>query len=140
MKQVLNLTDQQRTDLTELYKRGKTNRVRRRSHIVLLSDKGRAIKAICSIFGVHRDTVSSTIDNYNESGIEGLFDKTRSGRPPALDEEEKAFVLSEVAKDSRNLKNILFKLKTKFNKKISKATLIRFLKKKDLCGNDFVSR
>ena len=140
MKKVIVLTKQQQIELKELYKNGKTNRVRRRSHLVLLSCKGKPIKELCDIFELNRDTVSDTIDNYNRLGIKGLFDKARSGRPPALTEDEGEFVLGEVAKDSRNLKRILSKLKDKFNKIICKVTLIRFLKKKNLYGNDFVSR
>ena len=130
MKKVLTLTQQQQSELEELYKNGESNRVCRRSHLVLLSNKGKSIKELCAILELNRDTVSDTIDNYNILGIKGLFDKARSGRPPALTKEEEEFVLMEVAKDSRNLKKILFKLKNKFNKKICKATLIRFLKKK----------
>jgi transposase len=139
MKKVLTLTKQQRVELEELYKNGKSNRVRRRSHLILLSNKEKPIRELCDIFELNRDTVSDTIENYNNLGIKGLFDKARSGRPSALTEEEEEFVLREVAKDSRNLKKILSKLKNKFNKKICKATLIRFLRKKNLYGNDFVS-
>ena len=140
MKKVLTLTKQQRVELEYLYKNEKSSRVRRRSHLVLLSDKGKSIKELCGIFELNRDTVSDTIENYNRLGIKGLFDKSRSGRPLALTEKEEEFVLREVAKDSRDLKNILSKLKNKFNKKICKATLIRFLKKKNTYGKDFVSR
>ena len=77
MKRVLKLTDQECAELNELYKSGDTNRVRRRSHIVLLSNNNNSIREICNIFGIHRDTVSSTINCYNELGTEGLFDKSR---------------------------------------------------------------
>ena len=130
MKKVFKLTSKQRVELDDLYKTGETNRVRMRSHIVLLSDKGKSIKELCNIFNVHRDTISVTIDNYNKKGKDGLFDKIRSGRPSALTDAEEQFILNEVAKDSRSLKKILSKLKDKFNKTISKITLIRFLKKK----------
>ena len=130
MKKVIGLTQQQLIELEELYKNGKTSRVRRRSHLILLSHKGKSIKELCDIFELNRDTVSDTITNYNKLGINGLYDKARSGRPPALTEEEEEFVLEEVARDSRNLKRILHLLKEKFNKTICKATLIRFLKKK----------
>ena len=139
MKKVLTLTKQQQFELEYLYKNGKSNRVRRRSHLILLSDKEKTIKELCNIFELDRDTVSDTIENYNNLGTRGLYDKARSGRPYALTEQEQEFVLREVAKDARNLKNILSKLKTKFNKEICKVTLIRFLRKKNLYGNDFVS-
>ena len=139
MKKVLKLSDQMCSELNELYENSKINRVRRRSHIILLSNKDKSIKDICSIFQIHRDTVSAMIDSYNEFGIGGLFDKYRSGRPVALTPEEENFILKEVDKDSRSLKNILFLLEDKFQKKICKTTLIRFLKKKSISGNDFVN-
>lgn len=139
MKYVSVLTPAQEKELEALYKDGETVRVRRRSHLVLLSNKGKSIKELCNIFGLHRDTVSDTIENYEKLGIKGLFDKPRSGRPLALTEEEESFVLKEVAKDSRNLNRILSQLKDKYNKIISKTTLIGLLKKKNIYGKDFVS-
>jgi transposase len=130
MKKVLIITNQQRLKLEEGYKNGKTKRIRRRCHLIILSHKGKTVKELCDIFEIHSDTVYTTINNFNKFGTKYINDKPRSGRPTALTDEEEEFVLKEIAKDSRNLKKILFNLKNRFNKIICKVTLIRFLKKK----------
>lgn len=139
MKQVKSLTDNEIEELQKLYMSGTLPRVRTRSHIILQSNKGKRVKELVDIFGFHSDTICDLITAYNKEGISGLFDLPKSGRPPALSEPEMEFVLEMVAKDSRNLNLILNELKKKFNKKISKITLTRFLKKKDLFGNECVN-
>ena len=130
MKRVATLTDIEKEELNSLYKYGKTQRVRIRSHIILQSDKGKRVRELVDIFGFHYDTICDLITAYNKKGISGLYDLPKSGRPPAMSSEEMEFVLKMVAQDSRNLNLILSELENKFNKKISKITLIRFLKKK----------
>ncbi len=42
-----------------------SSRVRMRAHCILLSNKSYTIKEITNIHGLHRDTVSSLIDSWN---------------------------------------------------------------------------
>ncbi len=140
MKRVRPLTEECITELEKLYQAKKTiGRVRMRCHIILLSNKGYSVNRLVDIYGVTRKTISTIINNYETEGTVGLFDKLRSGRPTAMNSEEEEFILQMVAKDSRNLNKVLIELKNKFNKIICKQTLIRFLKKKDIYGNDIVN-
>ena len=139
MKKVSTLTEQEVTQLRELYKNGKTPRQRARSHVILLSNNNHTVSQLVEIFGFTEKTVYSIINNYNEKKIAGLFDLPRSGRPKALTEEEETFVLKMVAIDSRDLNKILSELKNKFDKIICKQTLIRFLKKKSIYGKECVN-
>ena len=139
MKKVSILTENEVTQVKELYKNGKTPRLRMRSHVILLSNDNHTVNHLVKIFGFTEKTVCSIINNYNEKKIAGLFDQPRSGRPTALTEEEETFVLKMVAIDSRNLNKILNELKNKFDKIICKQTLIRFLKKKIMFGSVFVN-
>jgi len=58
-----------------------------------------------------RDTISSWIDNWQENGIKGLYDKPRKGATPKINEEDRviAFPLcccpSEVRGDRQKLSN-----------------------------------
>lgn len=140
MKKVSNLTEQEVIQLRELYKNGKTPRQRVRSHVILLSNDNHTVNQLVKIFEFTRKTICSIINNFNEKKVAGLFDLPRSGRPKALTEEEETFVLKMVAIDSRDLNKILSELKNKFGKIICKQTLIRFLKKKSMYGNDFANR
>ena len=59
------LTPEEKEALTTLYKEdSKGWRVRYRSHIILLMNKGRRIGDICKIYDLDEDTVSATIKNW----------------------------------------------------------------------------
>ncbi len=73
-----------------LYANGVNHRIRMRAHSILLSAKGYTIEIIADIFQAARDTVSSWIDRWEQSGVNGLSDLPRSGRPPLLTDEERA--------------------------------------------------
>ncbi len=88
------LSPDQIQHLEDLAERDSARRVRMRAHSILLSSRGSSIDEIARIYQVHRDTVSSWIDNFEHLGVDGLRDKPRSGGPPKLNEQEK-----EVAKE-----------------------------------------
>ena len=127
---VKKLSEKENEELLELYKHDNRKRVRERSHIILLSNKGKPVKELMSIFNLTRQVICTLINNFNKNGVAELYDDKRSGRPEKLTDEAKKRVLEMLAKDSRNLKKILAELKNKFDIKISKKTLIRFIKKK----------
>lgn len=103
-------------------------RVRMRAHGILLSSKGLSIDEICKIYNVHRNSVSSWIDAWNKSGIKGLKDLPRSGRPPELTESEKEIALKLIKEHPRSLKIVLTKLTEQTGKLISISTLKRIAK------------
>jgi len=139
MKKFSQLSDQEVIELKDLFKNGKTHRIRVRSHIILLTNEGKTVCELVNIFGFTIKTIYSIINNYIEKNKAGLKDSPRSGRPTAMTEEEEKFVLEMLSRDSRNLNKILSELKNRFNKIICKQTLIRFLKKKNTYGNDSVN-
>ena len=103
-------------------------RVRMRSHSILLSSRGSSIDEIASIYQVHRDTVSSWIDNWEQFGEDGLRDKPRSGGPSKLNEQEKE-VAKALLKTHPNMpKMVLGLLSEKTGKTISRSSLRRIAK------------
>ena len=58
---------------------------------------------------MHRDTVSSWIDNFEHLGVDGLRDKPRSGGPPKLNEQEKE-VAKELLKTHSNAPSMVLAL------------------------------
>jgi transposase len=58
----------------------------RRARIVLLAAEGRPNAEIARTLGVSRPTVIGWRERYVQSGIKGLEDEPRSGRPPEIDE------------------------------------------------------
>ncbi len=139
MKTVQNLLESERNILQDIYKNSTIPRLRERSHIILLSDKNYKVKELSKIFDYHRVTICSLIEAFNTQRISGLYDAPKSGCPVKITREIEQFVLKMVAKDSRNLKIILNEVEKKFDTSMNKLTLIRFLKKKNLYGNECVS-
>lgn len=91
-KRYIKLEEGARILLQELKKEGLTERIRDRSHALLLSDKGFDVGQVAEIFGVERKTVLGWYNRWEREGVEGLSDHSKSGRPRIFDElEEKKF-------------------------------------------------
>src|SRR6266446_2395961 len=89
VRYVRTLTESQRHTLETLMKHDPSPRARARAHSILLSSRRVTIKEIVKIYQVDRDTVSSWIKKWEQTGVESLYDKPRSGRPSKLTQEEK---------------------------------------------------
>jgi hypothetical protein len=87
-KFVSDLTSEEIVELYELKENGHSDRVRTRAHAILLSARGYEINEIADIFQMKKDTISSWIDNWQENGIKGLYDKPRKGATPKINEED----------------------------------------------------
>ena len=85
---VAPLTEPEQQTLTSAYHHGEKRALRRRAHAILLSDQGHTITQISEILQVRRDAVSRWFKQWEVSGFDGLTDKPRSGRTPALDEHD----------------------------------------------------
>ncbi len=126
---VKKISKKENEELYRSYKEDTRSRVRERSQIILFSNKGKTIKELVALFELTRQVICSLINNFNQYGVASLCDAQRSGCPEKLTDEAKKFVLKYLSKDSRSLNLILAELEDKFNIKISKRTLIRFIKK-----------
>lgn len=76
----IQLTETQRAELRRLARQA-LGRVSERVHFVLLSDQGKSVPEIASLFGYSAETVYSWLERYQQAGAEGLVDQPRSGRP-----------------------------------------------------------
>src|SRR5439155_12120014 len=87
-KFVTKLREEEKQELKRLMKEDLSSRVRMRAHSVLLSNREYSIDEIADIYEADRDSVTGWIDNWIESGYEGLLDLPKSGRQPVLNEKE----------------------------------------------------
>ena len=76
----IHLTEEQCQDL-RLRARREVGRVSERIHFVLLSDQGKSPPEIADLFGYSAASVRMWLKRYQAQGIEGLYDRPRSGRP-----------------------------------------------------------
>ena len=111
MKYVQPLTPEQRDLLDRTMRSDASFRARTRAHSLLLSSQGKTITDIAQTYQVHRVTVSSWITNWEDLGVQGLYDQPRSGRPRKLNPEEQEIAIQYHKEEPRSLKNVADRLK-----------------------------
>lgn len=111
------------------YHHGKKRALRRRAHAILLSDNGHTINQISEILQVRRDAVSIWLKKWEMPGLDGLIDKPRSGRTPALDDADHQRLQELVAEQPHQLRSLHAHFQEETGKNISMITLRRALKK-----------
>lgn len=126
------LSDEERQELQSLKDHGETPKIRQRAHAIVLSDSGRSVNQIASIFGVTRLTICSWFARWEQSGINGLADAERSGAPCKLSTTEIKQVLKLVKAQPHSPKQVLHEIPKVIGKTISGSTLRRLLRKAGL--------
>jgi transposase len=101
--------------------------IRKRSHCLLLSNQGRMIIDLASIFDVDRRTIERWFDKWEKEGINSLPIAAGRGVKTRLKGLEEV-VSGQLEIHSRNLKNVLLHIEEKHNIRICKKTLQNFLK------------
>lgn len=129
-KFIKTLDDKDYNKLIENYQTATNFRVRNRSHAILLSFEKYSIDEIASICGVHRNAVSRWINRWNESGLNGLADIQKNGRPPILTMEEQAKSIEIAMRNPKFSHRQLSQIKAETGKEISQYTLKRVIKKR----------
>ena len=110
----------------ELSSKNANNLIRKRSQCLLLSNQGRTIIDLASIFDVDRRTIERWFDKWEKEGLNSLPITAGRGVKTRLKGLEE--VLSKQLEiHSRNLKNVLLHLEEKHNIRICKKTLQNFL-------------
>jgi transposase len=94
----VRLTDEQRQELRLLARR-EVGRVSELIHFVLLSDQGKSPPQIADLFGYSAASVRQWLERYLAQGVQGLYDKPRSGRPPQVTPEVQETVVQMVQDD-----------------------------------------
>ena len=82
----------------EMHAEHPSSSVRMRAHAVLLSDKGFKVNEIAKIFDRCRQTSSGWITTWRRSGLTGLFNASRGGRPKKLTEAEEKIAVEVIKK------------------------------------------
>ncbi len=128
MKYVSRLTPEQRNRLQQIMKQDSSARGRQRAHAVLLSDQGYNREEIADIYQVKSDTISAWLDAWEQRGVDGLYDRPRSGCPVTLTKEEQKIAISLVKQYPRRIKLVIHKLAEQVGKTVSKSTIKRIVK------------
>jgi transposase len=87
---------------------------------------------IARIYQLHRDTIGTTFERWENNGIEGLFDEPRSGRPPKLSDDEANEAVKLLKEEPRSIKQAQAATREKTGKEISEWTLKRIARRAKL--------
>jgi transposase len=129
VRYVHTLTESPRHTLEHIMQHDPSPRARTRAHSILLSSRHVTIKESVKIYQVDRDTVSSWIKQWEQTGVESLDDKPRCGRPAKLTQEEKELAQQSIKEEPRCLKQVPERLSQKTAKRLSISSLKRLAKK-----------
>ncbi len=94
ISQSLRVSESDRKEL-EMWSRSQTieRRLADRAKIILLSDGGKTFEKICFELNTSPPVVNKWRNRYRASGINGLKDQPRSGKPTSIDAATRARVL-----------------------------------------------
>lgn len=132
MKYVNALIEAEKLTLEELMKNSTDARARIRAHAVLLSNRHFKVNEIARIYTVDRDTVSRWLSDWEAYGLIGLYDDTRSGRPPKLTLPEVSGLSNLLQEEPRSMKRLALRVEQVFHKIVSVDTLKRWARKSGL--------
>lgn len=134
---IVKLGSDERAALVEGQKNGSTPVFRKRCQIVLLKSSGRSSADVGKIVSMTPTTINGWLNRYESLGIEGLKNKPGQGRKPILQQDQKEKIAKAVKQDRQRLDQARLILEKELNKKFSKKTLQRFLKKITADTNGF---
>ncbi len=103
--------------------------VRERAHAVLLSSKGYSLAQIADVFDVQYQTISRWIDDWEFSGIQGLYKDHGGGKPTIYNDQEAQRLADLIAEEPRRISYAQAKLEEETGKSASLKTLKRMAKK-----------
>jgi len=132
MRKVRSLTTEEFQELETSYKTGAKHHFRQRCKGILLSHEGYSVAQIAKLLGHKKDTIYTWLNNYDAKGIKGLQNESGQGvkaRLDSLSDEDQKELEKTVAKSPQNLNQVGAWLSQKFDFKVTKYMLIRYLKK-----------
>jgi len=126
---IQTLSESAKEQLAETYRSNPDFTCRQRAQAVLLSHKGYTIQQLQDIFDVDRDTISHWLSRFEQSGLDGLQNLSRPGRPPIYTEDEIQQLKVLIDQEPRQIKQAQAALQAATGKASCATTLKRALKK-----------
>ena len=82
--EIINLSSKSREEVESFINNSEHSRDKIRGQIVLYASQGKSNKEIAELLNINEETVSHWRRSFIQSGVEGLKDKTHSGRPNSI--------------------------------------------------------
>jgi len=125
----LDLSENDDACLRAIVKKGSDWRERERAETILLLASGASVKAIGKQQRICREAVRIRRRKWLESGLASLPDQPRSGAPSKLADEHREQIQQWVEAEALSSRNILSRLKEKYQIEMSATTLRTELKR-----------
>lgn len=125
----IQLSDEQRAVLENIYRTGANHALRVRCQMILLKSEGRKSQEIADFLGFCQQAVNNWLHRYKAGGIAALETASGGGRPPIFESaSDAAAVRSAVEKHRQRISVAKAELEATLGKQFCERTLIRFLK------------
>jgi transposase len=131
-KKIVELSDQERSELENGYRNGKSHAFRQRCQMVLLKSENRSSLEVAGIIGCCEVVVNSWQRRFEEEGVQGLVTRPGRGRPPILSQQNPEHlhrVREEIKQHPNSVKTVVAHLEQNLDLSLHPETLKRFLKK-----------
>lgn len=125
---VLLLSKEEVGALEKGYKTGKSHCYRQRCRMVLLKAEGHRSADIAAALSTNLMSVNNWVSRYQQQGLSGLQTKPGRGRKPILQEGHAAMIRAAVEQERQRLSQAQQLIEAHLGKRMSRATLTRFLK------------
>ncbi len=127
---VVELSDEQRSELEEGHRNGRTHSFRHRCQMILLKSEQRTSAQVKQILGGCAVVVDNWVKRYQTEGINGLQTRPGRGRKAILQTQDLTAVKEAVKKSRQRISQAKAELEAELGRgKFSQSTLKRFLKK-----------
>jgi len=124
----IELSDNQRKELENGYRNGKSHSFRTNCQIVLLKSEGRFSKQIADFLGSSEQKVNRWLWRYKTQGLQGLEIRAGRGRPAILQIDNIESIKEAVKRHRQRISIARAELQETLGKEFSAKTLSRFLK------------
>lgn len=125
----IELSDNQRKELENGYRKGKSHAFRQRCQMVLLKSEGRKSQGIADFLGYCQQAVNFWLHRYQREGIDGLLVRDGRGRPAILSPKTDVESVKQAVRHHRQRISLAkAELESSLGKQFSQKTLERFLK------------
>jgi transposase len=134
-------TDREAAELRRLARRERDGRVSARLLALANALEGIPREEAARLAGMTGQTLGDWVHRYNEEGVEGLRDRSRSGRPPRLDDGRQATLKAWILKGPKlerdgcvawRIRDLCALVERRFGVVYSETGMLRLLKGLDL--------
>jgi len=123
--------------LQRLYRQSRHHYVRQRAHCLILHRQGMDIEQLILIFSVSQKTIYNWLNNWDERGLLGLYNRRGQGRKGTFSESQKAQLKAWSKRYPRQIKRLVSKAKEAWDIDTSTDTIKRVLKSMHMSWHRF---